>query len=480
MSLIKKIAHNTLYQVAGKIIGTIFGLITVGLMTRYLGQVGFGYYTSALAFIQFFAVLIDFGLQMTTAQLLGKPDQDEAKIFNAIFTFRIISAIVCLGASVGLVWLMPYPYIVKVGASIVSLSFLAITLQSVLISIFQKHLSLAKVAAAEVWGRVVLLLGTIIATTGALALEQGLIVMIIATVLGNVVSFGLLYFSAGRYIKIRLTWDPATLRQIWPIAWPVAVTIAMTLVYFRADTIILSLTRSAEEVGIYGATYRVLDIIIQLPYLFLGLLLPLMSQFFITRRDMFAQTVQHAFNFLMIIVLPLIGGTLMVGPALMTLVAGEEFRQSGEVLKVLIIAGGLIYLGALFGYAIVAAELQKKMIKYYSINALISFFLYITLIPIYSYWAAAWLTVLTELMIVLSSYWVLRRHAGVSPSLRIVPKAATATIAMMAVIYAIATTPLAVQIIIGILTYFTILYALRGIDRAHLREILTIRPTYVD
>ena len=57
MSLHRAIAHNTLWQFGGKIIGTILGLFTIGLITRYLGQEGFGYYSTIMGFLQFFAMV---------------------------------------------------------------------------------------------------------------------------------------------------------------------------------------------------------------------------------------------------------------------------------------------------------------------------------------------------------------------------------------------------------------------------------------
>jgi len=144
MSLISKIAKNTLYQAFSKFFGAIIGLLTVGLMTRYLGQTGYGYYTTIIAFLQFFGVLADFGLQMTTTKILSEPNSDNSQIFGNIFTLRIISSIFFLGSSVLIVWLIPYPLLIKQGITIASLSFFFISLQSIFISIFQKNIAMLK------------------------------------------------------------------------------------------------------------------------------------------------------------------------------------------------------------------------------------------------------------------------------------------------------------------------------------------------
>jgi len=92
MSLSVKIAHNTIIHYAGKVIGTVLGLFTIGFMTRYLGKDGFGYYTTILGFLQFFGILVDFGLSLTTAQMLGHSKWDKDHLFANILSLRIISA----------------------------------------------------------------------------------------------------------------------------------------------------------------------------------------------------------------------------------------------------------------------------------------------------------------------------------------------------------------------------------------------------
>lgn len=472
MSLASQIAKNTIYQIIGKLLATILGLITVGLMTRYLGQAGFGYYTTIIAFMQLFGVLIDFGLQMTSAHLLAKAETDEQKVFNNIFTLRFFSALLFFGLAVIIVWFLPYPLIIKQGISIVSFSFFFVSLQSVLISVFQKNLAMGKIALAEVWGRVTLL----VAVWLAVANQKDLLFLIAAVVLSNLVSFAILFFAACRYYPIRFKFDWRLWKKIWSMAWPLAMSIALSLIYFRADTIILSFSRPQNEVGIYGATYKVLEILIQFPYLFLGLILPLLSKFFIINKNLFHLIFQKVFDFLVILVLPMIFATLILGEKIMVFVAGKQFIVSGDILRVLIFAVGLIYLKALFGYTIAACELQKKMIKFYLIDAALSIILYLILIPRYSYWAAAHLTVMSELIAALSAFYILKKYIKLPLKLKIIIKAAAASLIMSAVLLPLINQHLLILVVIGLIIYFWALYLMKGISKKTVLEL--IKPKY--
>ncbi|MBU1895837.1 oligosaccharide flippase family protein, partial [Patescibacteria group bacterium] len=81
MSVTKKIAHNTMVQIVGKIFSTVLGLVALGMMTRYLGAEQFGWYITTIAFLQFVGILIDFGLIPVTAQMMSEPKFDKIKLF---------------------------------------------------------------------------------------------------------------------------------------------------------------------------------------------------------------------------------------------------------------------------------------------------------------------------------------------------------------------------------------------------------------
>ncbi len=468
MSIISSIAKNTFYQAFSKFFGAIIGLITVALMTRYLGQTGYGHYTTIVAFLQFFGVLADFGLQMTTTKILAEPGSDNSKIFGNIFTLRIISSIFFLGSSVLIVWLIPYPLIIKQGISIASLSFFFISLQSIFISIFQKNMAMAKVALAEIFTRSIALIGIWLSVYNNL----GLLPIIGSIVVGNAISFSILFFSSAKYLKLKPEIDLAIWKKIWSVAWPLAITIALTLIYFRADTVILSLFRPQNEVGLYGATYKVLEVLVQFPYLFLGLILPLLTNFFAIDRKMFELIIQKGFDFMIIIVIPMIFAVLFLGEKIMLFIAGPEFIVSGSLLRILIFATALIYIGALFGYAIVAANLPKKMIKFYLIDAVISLVLYLIFIPIFSYWAAAYITIITELIITVASYYVLKKYTHIKIKPQIIYKAVLASLIMSVFLFILINQNLITLVIVGLLIYFWAIYILKGFSKKMVLEII--------
>ena len=123
MSLNSRITKNSLIHIGGKLVSMLLGLVAVAIMTRYLGQEGFGYYTTVVAFLQFFGILVDFGLTLTAIQMISKVKVDMSRVMSNIMTFRVISAIIFIGLAPVVVLFFPYPSVIKIGVLITAASF---------------------------------------------------------------------------------------------------------------------------------------------------------------------------------------------------------------------------------------------------------------------------------------------------------------------------------------------------------------------
>lgn len=472
MSLTRQVAHNMIYQAVGKFFSTIFGLAALAMMTRYLGQEGFGGYTTIVAFLQFFGILVDFGLTLTTVQMISEPNVDTNKITSNIFTLRFFSALVFLGLAPIVVLFFPYSPTLKIGVAIATFSFLFIALNQVFIGFFQKNLRMEKVAIAENVGRLVLIAG--IAAT--IYLRGGLLAIMLTVVLASTANFLLNFLFSLKYVRVKFAFDWPIWKEIYRRSWPIGLSIIFNLIYLKADIIVLSLSRSQAEVGLYGASYRVLDVLTTFPMMFAGLLLPVLTAAW-SGRDLekFKRVMQKSFDFLVMIAVPIIFGTFFLGERLMSFVAGSDFALSGTILKILILAAGMIFVGTLFGHLVVAVQKQRKMIWGYALVAAICLAGYIILIPRYSFWAAAWITVFSEGAIALLTFLVVWRNTRLVPSGKTLLKSVLASLAMSIVIYLLINLNLVALIILAAAIYFGVLYLLKGYTKKTILEIFKLR-----
>lgn len=469
MSLTRQIAHNTLYQIIGKGLSTILGVVTVALMTRYLGQTGFGQYVTIIAYLQFFGILVDMGLYMILLKRISEPAADEPKIVANIFTLRLISAIIFLGLAPIIILFFPYPAIVKWGVLVATLSILFITLDQVLIGLFQKKLKMHLVAISEFIGKTGLLIFTLL----AIYLRLNLLGILGAVVLGSFTNFIITYLFSRRYVRFSLSFDLLYWRQIIKESWPIAISIALNLIYFKADTVLLSIFKPASEVGIYGAPYKILEVLITLPAIFAGLVTPILTNAFTAKdKERFKSALQKSFNFMAMIALPMIMITAFVAKDVMVFIAGSDFAPSGALLKILIIATASIFIGNLFGNTIVAIGQQKKMIKIYASVAAIALTGYLIFIPSFSYFGAAWMTVVSEVLICLGSIWMVLHYTQTRLDLKILSKILLAVILTTSILYLLPPLNFILIFLIGIFTYLIFLYLFKGINKEMILEVI--------
>jgi len=471
MSYTRRIAHNTIIQIIGKTISTIIGVVVIGMLTRYLGQAGFGQYTTIMAFLQFFGILVDMGLYIILVKKISEPEADADSIVSNIFTLRLISAVIFLGIAPLVVLFFPYPAIVKWGVLITTLSFLCITLDQVLAGVFQKNLRMDKVTIAEVVGRLFLVSSTYLVIKS----EAGLLWVMVSVVLGSLANFLLTFLFSRKFVHIKLNFDFTVWKKIIKETWPIALSIAFNLVYFKADTIILSLFRKVEDVGIYGASYKVLEVLTTFPAMFAGLVLPLLAGAW-AMRDMekFKRVLRKAFDFMVMIAIPLAIGTLFLAKPVMNLVA-PEFTDSPRVLQLLIFATSIIFVGNLFGNTVVAINKQKTMMWVYLMVAIISLAGYLIFIPIYSYFGAAAMTIASEFMVTTSAALIVCLTTKIWPSFKLFGKSLVAAGVMALVLHFMAGDNLFLLILVAGAVYFVILFLLRGITKEMIWEVLRIK-----
>lgn len=475
MNTTRALAWNTGVQIAGKIVSTAIGVVVIGLMTRSLGQEGFGMYSTATAYFQIFGILLDLGLNVMLIQMLGERAGDKAyedRAVSATYTLRVTMAAVVLSCAAMIGLFLPYPPVLKAALFAILGSFFFSTLNQIVIGVHQRHLKMHVVALGEIAGRLTLLFGVLFAR----AHSWGLVPIVGIVSLGGLVNFCTTVFIARRIAAVRWNWDPTFWKIILKRAWPIGVSILFNLIYFKADTLILSAVRPFHEVGIYGAAYRVLEILITLPFMYTGVLLPLLANAWaVQAAARFQKLYRNSLVAMLVMAAPIAAGVFVIGERVMTSVAGAEFARSGEVLKILILAAVIIFIGTVSSHAIVALDAQRKMLPIYILVALATLAGYILFIPQYGMWAAAWLTVFSEGAIALGATYVALRISRTRLSSIPYLKIALATGGMAIAVASVRTLPLFIPILVGATVYSALVLALGIVSRNTLMEIISVR-----
>lgn len=469
MGRTKELARNYSVHFFGRLLGTLFGVVTIAILTRQLGDTGYGELTTAMTFLQIFGVMVDFGLTLTLVQMISEHGANERRITGGILGLRLFSGIIFFGLAGFIGASLPYSPVIKMAIAVGTLSYLFMTSSGMLVGVFQKHLAMWRVALSELINRS--------ATMGVVILfaylELGVVAMMTAFVIGNFLQFVTTLYFARPFVKIWPSLDTKIWKQAIVRGWPIGLSILFNLIYLKSDILILGIFRPQADVGIYGAAYKILDVITAIPVMYMGIALPSLVHYWsLEAKKDFRNLIQKSFDFFSIVAVPIMAGALVVGVPLLVFVSGEAFRESGEVLKILMIAAVFVFYGALTGHAIVALKLQKIMTWGYAATAVVALAGYFYVIPRFGLWGAAWMTVASEALIALITFLVVARTSKFRPNMIVTAKAVGAGAVMYAVLTVIPEIHVLWQVVLGALIYATVLFGTGGVSFKTIQEML--------
>jgi len=140
----------------------------------------------------------------------------------------------------------------------------------------------------------------------------------------------------------------------------------------------------------------------------------------------------------------------------------------------LLLATAAIYWSTIFNHAVIALERQKKMLFGFFIVAVISVVGYLVFIPTYSYWAAAIITVISEVLILIISAAVVFSHTKHGLSLSVFGRSLAASILMGGLILTAESLSqnLIWLLLVGAVAYSLLIFALGGVKMELIREVL--------
>lgn len=397
-SVPRKIAYNVVVSSVAKILSTVLALVGIGLITRYLGQDSFGLYITAIAFFLFFESLGDWGLNQTVTREISRPSANEHEILSKISGLRIvISLLVVFLAPFIIFFTLPYSLELKQALVIMSFAFFFSSMRQLLVGLFQKRIMMDRVAITELVGKVfqvgLIFLGV------KLDLGFNFIVSTLLAVMAF--NFVVIFWLSRKFLKFRPSIDLVFWKKFLKQSLPIGLSVIVTFAYFKADSIILSFLQPATEVGIYGVSYKIIENLSFFPAMIVGLTMPIFAYNVFSNRKKFELVVNKNFKIFLILVLPLLVGTLFLAEGIINVIAGDEFIASIFVLRIIIFSVAFIFFGSLFNSILIAAKLQKELLWALLGCAIFNVTTNILLIPKYSYLATAYTSVITEFFVVL-------------------------------------------------------------------------------
>ncbi len=425
-SLTVRLAANTLVQGAGILAGAAIGFFTFVAVTRGLGPEAFGDFTAAMAFLFIPVVIADLGLSTAVLREISAAPHRTEPAMRASLPFRaLVSAIVvALAAAVG--FALPLNERTTDAILIAAIGSFLTLMTLALLPVLQAQLRMHWAVAGNVTGRLV----TLGATLGALELGLGFKSMVWAQVIGIAVTFAVHLVAVGRTVSLRPVIDPPYWRALFFGSLALGLAIGLSQIYFRIDTLLLAMLRSSEEVGLYGAAYKFIELAQFAVAAVSVSLFPPLAGFIARKEPRTRGLVQKGFDVL------LAGGVfgtilmLLFPSEIITFTAGSAYEEAAPALQLL---APYVLLAAVIAalWPVLLASGRDRALLATSLGVLVfNVALNLALIPPYGYKAAAVVSVLSEAAVLVPIALAVRRE-GLLPDLGYAPPVAVAGAVMV-------------------------------------------------
>ena len=462
-SAARAVAGNALAQAAGKAVVLGVGAASIAVTTRYLGAADYGRFALALALLQSVGVLADAGLTTVVVREGSKtPDRLRELIGNAL-AIRLVLAPAVVGVAVVLASVPGYGPKVATAVLIAGVPFVMGIVSSSFAAAFQVRLQMGRGALADAVGRVAGFGALLAVVAGDLGFEA----VVASMAVGAAVTLAI----TAVFSHVPPAIDRAVWRELAVAAIPLGLTLAVAELYFRADTLILSLSRPASDVGHYTLAYRLYELLALLPAVVMTTVFPLLSRRLAEDREAAERTLRATARAFWTLGVPIAAGGAVIAPELARFVGGEEFVAAADPLRLLLCAAVLAYLSGLYGYALIAGGLQRLTL-WLAVAALVAnVALNIALAPEYGPTASAAIALATEAFLLAGGWLLVHRRLALraAPERPLPPVIAAAV--MAAVVWPLRERTPALTVPLGVLVYGLVLWMTGGIDRRTLEAL---------
>jgi O-antigen/teichoic acid export membrane protein len=258
-------------------------------------------------------------------------------------------------------------------------------------------------------------------------------------------------------------------------SWPLFINQLLQSLFFKVDALLLPALAGNAAAGTYAAAYKVSEGAGIISSSFTLALFPRLS-----RETNLSNAYALALRLLLQIGVPLAAGTALLAEPIVAVVGGRDYLpDSATALAILICYLPLSYANGLTQYVLIAAGKQRLLTLAFAAALVFNVAANLWLIPRFGYIGAAWVTVISEVVLLIPFWAVVRQvTSGVSllNELR-TPVLATALMAPVVWWLRDAIHPLA-AVAAGAAIYPLALWSLGGITQQQRRLIFQlVRPS---
>lgn len=411
----KKVAKNTVILILLRVGVPLLSVLLMLILARKLGPEGIGRYSLAYSLLELFNTVGPLGLYavITREGSRNRPEL-EKMLANSITLGSIVSVLLIL-VMIVTGKILDYDEQTQRILVILSLAILPYTvgnfLEGASVAIekmnFIAYSTLLEYAIKVGIGASLLIAG--------FGLESVMIVAVIGRFAGVMLNA---LFLRSENIQARFGFDRETVRKLLRLCPAFLLIGIFATLYWRIDILMLSRMRPIEDVGLYGAAYRLFNFALLIPASLSLALYPQMTRLMQHDQDQLIRLGKIALRYLIALTLPIAVALTFIGKDALLLLFGADFQAAASTVTVLawaLIPYGVVRYNA---YLLFAADRQSIDLIINVMMSLLNVVMNLILIPRYGHLGAAAATLCSILIYsVFQGLYIANKLPGLVPKL---------------------------------------------------------------
>ena len=471
MNTVQRITKNIAVLLISRITNYILNFLFFMYTARYLGAEGFGILSFALAFTGIFGVFTDLGLRQLTIREVARNKSLAGKYLANISVIKVILAAITFGLMTVVINLLEYPKKTIEVVYLIALSVIFSAFTQIFNSIFQAFEKMEYVSLGEILKSVLIFSGVIfvikqegdVISFASLFLIASIIVLIYSLLILRWKFANPVFTSTNKLLKVDWSFWKSMIRE----ALPFGLTSIFVTIYYRIDSVMLSLMKGNEVVGWYNAAYRLIMVLMFIPVIFQNAVFPVTSRLFKTSEESLKFVSERFFKYMIIIGIPIGIGTTLLADRIILLVFGVEYTPSITALQILVWGVIFAFIAVPFENLFYSANKQFIVTIEVGIAAILNVIMNLLLIPKYSLLGASIATTVIWIFEFFFVFiWISKTKYNISKKtvLNITLKALVSGL-IMGIFILYFKSNLLIAITFSVLIFFGTLYIIRGFDR---------------
>jgi O-antigen/teichoic acid export membrane protein len=455
-------------RVGGYLIGVLVSALAAALLFRHLGRETAGLYVAATSLVAIVGAFSDLGLTAIGIREISiLPPAEGWALARNLLGLRIVLTLIGGVAVTAVAW-VAYSGEVAAGVSLAAVGLLLLVTQDNFMIPLTVGLRIGSVSALELARQ---LLTTLLIVV-LVALGVGIVPFLGVSIPVGLVVVGATVVLVRGERALAPKFDWRHWRRLIRSMLPYTVAIAASALYLRVSVLLVSLLSNRTQLGYFGASFRIVEVLTIVPALLVSAAFPIFARAARDDHERLGYALGKVFEVALLVGAWVAVSIAIGAPLAIAIIGGAEFKGAAPVLAFQGVALGAMFVSIVWANGLLSLGLFR-LIMVLNVTALaFNGLLVALLIPLDGARGAAIGTAVAEIAIaIVQAVAVVHGRPSLRPSLRVLPRAALAS-ALGIVPITFTELPVIVRLLVSTALFGAVVLVTRALPR----ELLDLVP----